>query len=133
MRLILNAAADGRELLAIPAALQHNIPPLPIGQDLALTRGIPEAGHEALAQLPAVAVLQDVGVAGDMVFFQNGRDLVAADLHVGKQHLQDLCLGFGRQRGATVESPGHRVCSFLRCARCSTSALSSAGASLGKT
>ena len=54
MRLILNAAADGRELLAIPAALQHNIPPLPIGQDLALTGGVPEAGHEALAQLPAV-------------------------------------------------------------------------------
>ena len=129
----LNAAADGRKLLAIPAALQHNIPPPPIGQDLALTGGVPEAGHEALAQLPAVAVLQDVGVAGDMVLFQNGRDLVAADLHVGKQHMEDLILGVGRQRGATVESPGHRVCSFLRCARCSTSALSSAGASLGKT
>ena len=133
MRLILNAAADGRKLLAIPAALQHNIPPPPIGQDLALTGGVPEAGHEALAQLPAVTVLQDVNVAGDMVLFQNGRDLIAADLHVGEQHLQDLGLGFGRQRRAAVGFPGHRVCSFLRCARCSTSALSSAGASLGKT
>ena len=26
MRLILDAATDGRELLAVPAALQHNIP-----------------------------------------------------------------------------------------------------------
>ena len=76
MRLILDAATDGRELLAVPAALQHNIPAPPVGQDLALTGGVPEAGHEALAQLPAVAVLQDVGVAGDMVLFQNGRDLV---------------------------------------------------------
>ena len=60
MRLILDAATDGRELLAVPAALQHNIPAPPVGQDLALTGGVPEAGHEALAQLPAVAVLQDV-------------------------------------------------------------------------
>ncbi len=120
MRLILDAAADGRKLLAVPAALQHNIPPLPIGQDLALTRGIPEAGHKALAQLPAVAVLQNVDIAGDMVFFQNGRDLVAADLHVGKQHMEDLSLGLGRQAGRPLDllviasAPSCAVCAAAR-------------------
>ena len=80
-----------------------------------------------------VRLHQNIRILCHMVPFQNSHDLIAADLHVGKQHMEDLILGVGRQRGATVESPGHRVCSFLRCARCSTSALSSAGASLGKT
>ena len=95
--LVLDTALDALELPLIPTALQHKIPPLAVGHDLTPAIVISQAGHETLPQLPAVAVLQDAHILRHMVPFQNGHDLIAADLHIGTQRLQNLRPGVRRE------------------------------------
>lgn len=65
--LVLDATLDALELFLVSAAFHYKIPPFAVGHDLALAIVISQAGHKPLAQLPAVAVLQNFLVLRHMV------------------------------------------------------------------
>ena len=127
------AALDALELSLIPATLQHEIPSFAVGHDLTPAIVIPQAGHETLAQLPAVAVLQNIRILCHMVPFQNSHDLIAADLHIGAQRLQDLSPGVGREPRSGLVSLLHRSRPFRWAAFDWPGGVSKMGGSVPKT
>ena len=108
VHLALDAAANGLEGLPVVAALQHDVLAA-AGQNLPAALLVPDTGHEPLAQLLPVTVLEKLRVTGDVVLLENSGDFAGADSHIGKQCVQNFILRLRRQNG-----PAGRACGFLR-------------------